>query len=226
MARTPHISDADLLHAARTVFVSRGVSATTAEIAACAGVSEGTLFKRFGTKHKLFEIAMCAETDVSGLVARVAFGAQDKPAETVLVELGSAIMAKFERIVPFVAMHMAGAMSQENVPVFAPGTPPPLRLIASVEGLFEALAAEGKLRRGPVDTMARMFVGALWQFVFLGYVMRRFVGIEAHPMTPDEFVKAQATLFYRGAAPDPAPPVRAASTPRARKHTRPPARKK
>lgn len=205
MARPCHITDAELLEAAREVFVARGVTATTAEIAARAGVSEGTLFKRFGTKHKLFEVALSAETDVSGLVARVAMGAKDKPAEAVLLDLGAAMMTKFERVVPFVAMHMAGAMSQEGAPIFGPGAPPPIRVIGSVEALFVALVEDGRLRPGPTAVMARMFVGAIWHYVFIGYVMRRFVGTEIHPMTPKAFVEAHAHLFFHGVAPD-APP--------------------
>ncbi|HQY61010.1 MAG: TetR/AcrR family transcriptional regulator [Myxococcales bacterium] len=203
MARPSSITDAALLEAARDVFVARGVTATTAEIAARAGVSEGTLFKRFGTKRRLFELALSAEIDIAGLVAKVALGARDKPVEQVLRELSVAMLTKFERVVPFVVMHMAGAMSQECEPFFGPGVPPPIRAIGAVEALFTALVEDGRLRAGPTDTMARMFVGALWHYVFVGYVMRRFVGTEVHPMTSSEFASAHATLFLHGVAPEP-----------------------
>lgn len=58
MARPRLIQDSDLLSAAREVFVEQGFSATTATIAARAGVSEGTLFKRFSSKEELFVAAL------------------------------------------------------------------------------------------------------------------------------------------------------------------------
>ena len=58
MARPRTISDAQLLSAAREVFVEQGFAATTASIAVRAGVSEGTLFKRFSTKEDLFAAAL------------------------------------------------------------------------------------------------------------------------------------------------------------------------
>jgi AcrR family transcriptional regulator len=58
MARTKTISDADLLEAARQVFVEKGFGAPTKEIARRAGVSQGVLFQRYTTKGELFFAAM------------------------------------------------------------------------------------------------------------------------------------------------------------------------
>jgi AcrR family transcriptional regulator len=58
MARPKTIADADLLDAARAVFVQRGLGASTREIARRAGVSEGVLFQRYATKQELFFAAM------------------------------------------------------------------------------------------------------------------------------------------------------------------------
>ena len=58
MARPRLIQDEQLLQAAREVFVEQGFRATTASIAIRAGVSEGTLFKRFQSKEELFAAAM------------------------------------------------------------------------------------------------------------------------------------------------------------------------
>jgi AcrR family transcriptional regulator len=69
MARTRTISDADLLEAARDVFVERGFAASTKDIARRAGVSEGVLFQRYPTKGELFFAAMVLPApDLSDLV--------------------------------------------------------------------------------------------------------------------------------------------------------------
>ncbi len=52
------MADAELLGAARSLFVKDGIAASTKQIAARAGVSEGVLFQRYGTKADLFFAAM------------------------------------------------------------------------------------------------------------------------------------------------------------------------
>jgi AcrR family transcriptional regulator len=58
MARPTKYDDEELLESLRATFLECGPGATSAELARRAGVSEGTLFKRFGTKRRLFGMAM------------------------------------------------------------------------------------------------------------------------------------------------------------------------
>ena len=58
MGRPRVISDDDVLAAAREAFVEHGLGASTREIARRAGISEGVLFQRHGTKSELFFAAM------------------------------------------------------------------------------------------------------------------------------------------------------------------------
>ena len=58
MARPVSIDDDVILRAARDVFLEHGVRGTTAEVAQRAGVSEGSVFKRWKTKEELFHAAM------------------------------------------------------------------------------------------------------------------------------------------------------------------------
>jgi len=54
MPRPVSIQDEVILNAARELFLERGLDVATSEIAARAGVSQGTIFKRFRTKQALF----------------------------------------------------------------------------------------------------------------------------------------------------------------------------
>src|SRR5687768_9085793 len=56
--RPPVISNERLLEVAREVFLEFGIRATTLEVAARAGVAEGTIFHRFKSKEELFRAAM------------------------------------------------------------------------------------------------------------------------------------------------------------------------
>ena len=58
MGRKKTVSDADLLEAARAVFMAEGIGASTKEIARRAKISEGVIYQRFATKDELFFAAM------------------------------------------------------------------------------------------------------------------------------------------------------------------------
>ena len=58
MARPVTITDEQILKAARNVFLKDGIGASTVEIARLAGVSEGSIFRRFATKEALFRAAI------------------------------------------------------------------------------------------------------------------------------------------------------------------------
>src|SRR5215468_10137273 len=58
MGRQKTITDEEVLRIARTIFRAQGHTATTREIAQAAGISEGVLYQRFGSKDELFFTAM------------------------------------------------------------------------------------------------------------------------------------------------------------------------
>lgn len=85
MSRTPTLSDEEIAARARPVFVERGFSARTKQIADAVGLSWGAIALRFGSKRSLFTLAMagplqqpvhadCAQqggADLPGLLQRL-----------------------------------------------------------------------------------------------------------------------------------------------------------
>lgn len=67
MARPCRISNEQILEAARRLFLERGLDVPTAEVARAAGVSEGSVFKRFPTKEALVFAAMGVDREPSWL---------------------------------------------------------------------------------------------------------------------------------------------------------------
>ncbi len=61
MARTTAIDDEKLLQAAREVFLEKGFNAKTTDIAKYAGISSGSIFRRYCDKETLFLEAMKPE---------------------------------------------------------------------------------------------------------------------------------------------------------------------
>src|SRR5438105_1565154 len=58
IARRSTITTEQILEAARSFFLEKGIQTTTAEVARRAGVAEGSVFNRFRTKQELFLSAM------------------------------------------------------------------------------------------------------------------------------------------------------------------------
>src|SRR5690349_22227525 len=108
MARPTTISDDAILTAAREVFFERGPTAPTSEIAARAGVSEGSIFKRWKTKEALFfacmePIPMDEVPWIKKLPSRVGTATVRQNLE----EIGLEIIALFHVIMPAILMHQS-----------------------------------------------------------------------------------------------------------------------
>ena len=206
MARPATISDDSLLEAARAVFLEHGIRATSADVARRAGVSEGTLFKRFHTKEQLFHAAMSVSLEgdsaefVGSLLGRVGKGTLRGQLEEVAL-LG---IAFFRKIVP---LHMMSWSSQSRVEGSGPynekGEHRAVEGRRLFEGYFEGERRLGRLRNVDVSVLARAFMGALYNFV----AMEVLVGhADPLPMPAETFVRGLVDILLRGIeAPVPAP---------------------
>src|SRR5437879_2854087 len=105
MARQTTITDDQILAAARALFLEKGVSATTAEVAERAGCAEGSIFKRFATKADLFRAAIVpsAVDEVAWLKTLVG-GLGKGDLEQHLVEVGLLAIDFFRGIMPLMMM--------------------------------------------------------------------------------------------------------------------------
>ncbi len=212
MSRPTTISDDAILAAARQVFLAHGIRGTTAEVAQRAGVSEGSVFKRWKTKEELFHAAMRADAveDVEyirGLPERVGKGELREQ----LVEIGHQAARFFEKIVAF-HMHSFSAGSERNQGVFeGPGEPPPLVSRRRIASYFEAERRLGRIRDVDPDVLGRVFLGSIYNFVALELMLR---GHDPRPMPIRTFVRGLVDVLLDGALPAP-PKPRPARKPRA-----------
>jgi AcrR family transcriptional regulator len=167
MARPVSIDEESLLLAAREVFLAKGISATTADIAERAGVSEGILFHRYGSKQALFSAAMRPNPDgffeKLNLAERVGQG----ELEASLSEIALALVAFLRGVMPCIMMAWSNR-GESGLPsnLEAPN-PPPIRVIRELARYFEAEIRAGRMRRVDPEIMARAFVGGLMQYVFI-----------------------------------------------------------
>jgi AcrR family transcriptional regulator len=228
MARPVTISDETLLDAARAVFLEHGIRATSAEVAKRAGVSEGTLFKRFRTKEQLFHAAMSVPLEddsaqfVGSLASRVGQGSLREQFEEVAL-LG---IAFFRKIVP---LHMMSWSSQSkndgNGPYNEKGEHRAIQGRRLFEGYFEGERRIGRLRNVDVSVLARTFMGAVYNFVAMEVIVGQG---DPLPMPAETFVRGLVDILLRGVeapaaafktppATGPVAPSRAARAPRAKR---------
>lgn len=197
MARTATIRDETILEAARAVFLAHGVQATTAEVAERAGVSEGTLFKRFRSKDELFHAAMVVDPRqipwIQALPGRVGRG--DVREE--LVSLALEMVAFFRHLVPLMMMTWSSAPAGRVPEVLKKPDAPPIVAIRSLAAYFAAEAQRGRLRAPKPEIAARAFMAGLHSFVMMEVVMPGLVG----PQDAEVFARDYVALLWSGLAP-------------------------
>ena len=178
MARPVSIPDEQILEAARAVFTEKGPRATTAEIAARAGVSEGILFKRYGNKAGLHRVAM--SSDVAGEWVQREMRAQAPLRSQKDLERFIHWQVDVLRdVVPVMAMAWASRAQTDAVPTDLSGPHPAPRVaIETLAGMLREEMAAGHLPSGNADALAQIVTGSVWYFVFLDLLLGSTGGID------------------------------------------------
>ncbi len=191
----PRIATDDaLLDIARDCFLSHGPSVSTTYIAQKAGVSQATLFKRFGKKHDLITRALGLE-DVRPWLPRLEAGPDARTIEAQLTELAEVMVRFFDRTLPaMMALHAAGPdfclwdTAADGEP------PPPIRARHALARWFTLGQAQGRLGDFEVDATAVAFIGALQAPALRRHMLGDTVDLGA-------YVANFISTFWRGIAP-------------------------
>lgn len=195
MARPVSIKDETIVAAAREVFLERGIQATTAEVAERAGVSEGSIFKRFKTKTELFRAAMGERIApppwLADLSRRVGKGDIDEA----LFTLGMETIAFFRELIPLMMMAWSNP-GPNGLPASISGpNPPPVRALKQMTGYFEAEMRAGRLRKHDPEIVARTFLGGLHHFAFFELLHHEDGAL---PLAPETYVRGLVSLLRGG----------------------------
>lgn len=202
MSRPRTISNDEIIDAAREMFLEHGASVTTAEIAAHAGISEGTIFKRFPTKHALLMAAMGlenAEDPREELARLVGVGSMRENLSAIALRL----MGFYRQLIPRVMVLCAKPGSDLHHQGLLKGPESPHRHahLALAEYLKQEIAL-GRLGEGDPEIMARLISAAIWNFVFF-----ETLGSEVYnPIDGEEYVARLVDTLWCGLAPREATP--------------------
>lgn len=200
MARPTTISDDAILSAAREIFFERGPSAPTSEIAARAGVSEGSIFKRWKTKEGLFFACMePVPMDEVPWIKKLPSRVGTTTVRQNLEEIGLEIIALFHVIMPAILMQQS--LGEEQRRLHDEHNSPPIVSRVRLAAYLDAERKLGRLRNVDVDVMSRAFLGALFNHVHLEVAM---VGQDPAPIAAETFVRSFVEILVGGAVPPPA----------------------
>jgi AcrR family transcriptional regulator len=201
MARPVTITDDHLLATARAVFLEKGLHATTAEVAARAGVSEGILFKRYGSKVGLFRAAMNVGDEVCRMEEMLTDGVAGETAKERLTALAKHFVQIFRRIVPVATMSITQGAEPAELPSGMSGpNPAPLRAIRALSGFFAAEMEAGRMDVRDPEVFARILLGSIWHFVFMDMML----GPDFRQIPEDRFVRGLVDTLVEGVGADPA----------------------
>ncbi|MEF2276665.1 TetR/AcrR family transcriptional regulator [Deinococcus sp. YIM 134068] len=197
MPRPRTITDEQIVVAARAAFLEQGFSATTAEIARRAGVSEGTLFKRFATKEDLFEEVMGLRESPAWhaeLSARVGEGDVRRNLERAfLLYLDSA-----RQIVPNLLLVFSRGYAPAHNPLLERLDNPMREDTQALASYLRAEVARGRIRPVDAEMTALALLGALLHFVHFWLMTHR-----GNPETLDagRYVRGLLDLLWPGLEP-------------------------
>ncbi|MFH2006947.1 MAG: TetR/AcrR family transcriptional regulator [bacterium] len=194
MGRPRTVTNAQILRAAREIFIEQGPRAPTAVIAERLGLSQAALFKRFGTKEELLMAAV--RPPPPPWLAQVQQGPDERPIPEQLKELGVQIAEFMDDLVPRMGvLHAAGIDPRKMME--SDDVPPPIQNFASLKDWFRRAQAAGRIGPGKPETITLSFLGALNASAFFKHLARVSIGIPDREVLVDDLVE----LLWRSIAP-------------------------
>ena len=159
IARPRQFTDEDILATTQAAILEHGPSVSTTMIANRLGMSQAALFKRFGTKERLFVAALCRPISDNPLAAVMTAGPTDAPIRNQLIVIGQGILTVMRSVVPCMAMlHAAGfdpkdSLSQDNAP--------PIQGRKLLTTWLQQAMDQGRIRKADPMVLAVGFIGML-----------------------------------------------------------------
>lgn len=195
MARKTTISDEQILEAARTMFRQYGFTATTAQIAEEAGVSEGSIFRRWSSKEELLVTAL-GVTPPRWIAHATALAGDERPVRETLTELATMLLDFFvENLPKLTAMVACGVDMRQKF--LRSQDAPPVQGARALTNYFEQLRVQGRIRNADPEIAARMLMAALHHYAFA-----EMSGVnEMMPMPRETYVRGVVDNLLRGIGP-------------------------
>lgn len=194
MARTPKITNEQILDAAREIFLQQGFGASTLDIAQKAGISEASIFKRFTTKEELFFASM-GIPEKSPLVKELEAISGKGNLKQNLIKLCLQIIEFNRQVVPRLMMLRSRGNAMPEMKNKRDSRP--IRDLKVFTNFLEKEIEQGRLRPSDPQTIAMILLGSLMNFVFL----EQMHPLDDIPTNELMFVEQLVDIVWQGIAP-------------------------
>ena len=193
--RPKKISDEDILEVARQCFIEQGSNVSTQFIADRLGVSQATLFKRFGTKLKLLQAALHIPIQAKKLLKKIEVLPSNLPVKEQLLELCLEMLKFFDEMIPYWAtLHAAGI----TMPPILSDDAPPIRARTGLTKWIAHLQQQGRIRQQvEPESIAIALIGALQHRPFRTHILRDRSMVQSDRA----YVESIVDVIWRGLIP-------------------------
>ena len=199
MARPKEIKDADIIEAARACFLEHGPSASTGSIAKQLGISQATLFKRYGTKEDLLIAALVPETPAW---TRLLEGGPDsRPIPTQLREIVGEMATFMQDVMPRIQCLASAGIGLPRV-FRDHQEPPPLYARRKLAEWFAMAMEQKRVAQGSPATAATALMGSVHAASFLLGPLCAANPSQATALEADAYLDDLVALMWRGLRPD------------------------
>jgi len=169
VSRPRQFTDEQILAATQRCVLLHGPSVSTNVIASEVGMSQGALFKRFGTKERLIVTAFSQAAEGIPLIGRLREGPSSDSIPDQMIELGTELLTLFRHLVPCMAMLAASTIARDLMS--GPSSPPVVGRKAWTQW-FQMAQDQGRTRTFDAAAMAVAFTGMLHARPFREFFIR------------------------------------------------------
>ncbi len=195
MARPVHIQPDAILEAARKVFMIHGYKASTLLIAKAAGVSEGSLFKRYKSKCNLFLAAMSVEANEQDWESCLMASAGKGDIRATLETAGAHLLSHLLLLLPRLMMVTSSGITIPNH--HEPGErPAPIQKMEVLCNYFKLEIKAGRMKMKSPEIQAQAFFGALSHYAWCETLF------DYKPAPPKEYVRNIVDTIVKGSNPN------------------------
>lgn len=185
MGRSRTITNQQILEAAREVFLAEGFGGSTIEIARRAGVSEGSIFKRFSTKEELFFAAM-GEASIPQWIRSLETLPGQGDVRDNLVAISFRMVEFLHDVVPrLIVLHSRGLLLLDRADL---SESPLVQVLIALTAFFEEESKLGRIRACNPETPARILLGVLTSQILMKQIEAPNGKLVVDPASIEELV--------------------------------------